>query len=286
MLELILISISAFITGTFSGKFLATKGITADNALENHQKPLIWIILGIGLVIAFLLIIDNFNLAPLLPKVFPSIILLYFAGYFHQIIVGFGCFTFGLLLLLELSGKQSRQRIYQLLISLSAIAFALSILLSFLRPIDSLLGKAKIIDGVVWQTTSFTCAPSSIATLGRYSQKNPNSTEKEVVELTHTNRFGTTTLAEIKAMKHLGLQPKYKHNLSLTDLAKLNKLALLHVKEKNPKNGHKFSHAVALLLIDPVEKLVVIGNPLYGIQVKTFASMKEYWLGEAILVNG
>ena len=86
-------------------------------------------------------------------------------------------------------------------------------------------------------------------------------------------------------MKKLGLQPEYEHNLSLKDLAELNKFALLHVKEKNPRNGHKFSHAVALLLIDPVEKLVVIGNPLFGIQVKTFASMENYWLGEAILVN-
>ena len=285
MLELIFISISAFMVGTFSGKFLATKGITADNALENHQKPLIWIIFGIGLIIAFLLIIDKFNLAPLLPKVFPSIILLYFAGYFHHIIVSFGCFTFGLLLLLELSGKRSRRRMCQLGVSLGAIAFALSILLIFLRPVDRLLGKAKIIDGVVWQTTSFTCAPSSIATLGRYSQQIPNSTEKEVVKLTQTNRFGTTTLAEIRAMKKLGLQPEYKHNLSLNDLAEFNKFALLHVKEKNHRNGHKFSHAVALLLIDPVEKLVVIGNPLLGIQVKTFASMEDYWLGEAILVN-
>ncbi|MDJ0688597.1 MAG: peptidase C39 bacteriocin processing [Xenococcaceae cyanobacterium MO_188.B32] len=285
MLELIFISISAFMAGTFSGKFLATKGITADNALENHQKPLIWIVSGIGLIIVFLLIIDKFDLAPLLPKVFPSIILLYFAGYFHQILIGFGCFTCGLILLLELSGKRSPQRIYQLIISLGAIACALSILLIFLRPVDPLLGTPKIIDGVVWQTTSYTCAPSSIATLGRYSQKSPNSTEREVVQLTKTNRFGTTTLAEIKAMKKLGLQPEYEHNLSLKDLAELNKFALLHVKEKNPRNGHKFSHAVALLLIDPDEQLVVIGNPLFGIQVKTFASMENYWLGEAILVN-
>ena len=171
MFELILISVGAFIVGAFGGKLLANRGITAENALENHQKPLIWIILGIGLIIAFLLIIDNFNLAPLLPQVFPPIVLLYFAGYFHQILIGFGCFTCGLILLLELSGKRSPQRIYQLIISLGAIALALSILFIFLRPVDHLLGKAKIIDGVVWQTTSFTCAPSSIATLGRYSQK-------------------------------------------------------------------------------------------------------------------
>ena len=285
MLELIIISIVAFMTGAFSGKFLATKGITADNALDDHQKPLIWIISGIGLIIVFLLLIDKLNLAPLLPKIIPSTILLYFAGYFHQVIIGFGFFTCGLLLLLELSGKRSQQRMYQLGISLGAIAFALSILLIFLRPVNHLLGKAKIIDGVVWQTTSFTCAPASIATLGRYSKINPNSTEREVVKFTQTNRFGTTTLAEIRAMKQLELQPNYQHNLSLNDLAVLNQLALLHVKEKNPKNGHKFSHAVALLLINPVDELVVIGNPLSGIQVRTFASMENYWLGEAILVN-
>lgn len=286
MLELILICIGTFFLGAWSGKLLAARGITADNALENHQKPLIWIIVGLGLVIAILLIIDNFNLAGLLPKIFPSIILIYFAGYLHHLIIGFGFFTFGLLLLLELSGKRSRQRMFQLIISLGAIACALSILFVFLRPVNHLIGAAKIIDDVVWQTTAYTCAPSSIATLGRYSKINPNSTEKEVVKLTKTNRFGTTTLAEIRAMEKLALSPEYRHNLDLNDLLELNKLALLHVKEVNPKNGNKFSHAVALLLINPLEKVVIIGNPLYGIQIKTFASMDDYWLGEAILVNG
>ena len=286
MVELICISVGTFVIGAWIGKLLANCGITADNALDNHQKPLIWILLGIGSIIMILLIVDNFNLAHWLPKVFPPLVLLYFAGYFYHLVIGFGCFTFGLLLFLELSGKQSRQRISQLIMSLGAIACALSILFVFLRPVDHLLGDAKVIDGVVWQTTSYTCAPSSIATLGRYSKIHPSSTEKEVVQLTHTNRFGTTTLAEIKAMKKLGLQPEYVHNLSLNNLAQTNKLALLHVKEKNLETGHKFSHAVALLLVNPEEKLLVIGNPLYGVQVKTFAQMKNYWLGEAILVNG
>lgn len=286
MLGLIFVGIGAFFLGALLGKFLATRGITADNALVNHQKPLIWIVLGIGFMLMILIIIDHFNLAHWLPKIFPSLVLLYFAGYFYHLVIGFGCCTFGLLLILELSGKQSRQRIYQLILSLGAIACALSILLFFLRPVDNLLGDAKVIDGVVWQTTSFTCAPSSIATLGRYSHEQPKLTEKEVVALTQTNRFGTTTLAEIKAMKKLGLQPKYTHNVSLNDLFQFNKLALLHVKEENPENGNKFSHAVAMLFINPVEKLVVIGNPLYGVQVKTFAEMENYWLGEAILVNG
>lgn len=286
MFELIFICIAAFILGAFSGKFLASRGITADNALDNHQKHLLGFVIGIGLIIAILLIIDKFNLAGLLPLIFPPIILLYFAGYLHHLIIGFGCFTCGLLLFLELSGKRSRQRMHRLTISLGAIACALSILLVFLRPVDGLLGYAKIIENVVWQTTAYTCAPSSIATLARYSKIEPNSTEKEVVKLTKTNRFGTTTLAEIRAMKKLALKPEYKHNLALKDLYNSNKLALLHVREKNPKNGNKFSHAVALLFIDPIEKVVIIGNPLYGIQLKTFAEMNDYWFGEAIIVNG
>ena len=286
MLGLIFVGIVAFLVGALLGKFLAARGITADNALVNHQKPLIWILLGIGLMLMILLIIDRFNLAHWLPKIFPPLILLYFAGYFYHFVVVFGCFTCGLLLILELSGKQSRRRRSQLIFSLGAIVCALSILFVFLRPVDNLLGDAKVIDGVVWQTTSFTCAPSSIATLGRYSHEKPNLTEKEVVKLTHTNRFGTTTLAEIRAMKKLGLEPKYVHNVSLNDLFQFHRLALLHVKEENPENGNKFSHAVAVLFIDPEEKLVVIGNPLYGVQVKTFAEMENYWLGEAILLHG
>jgi hypothetical protein len=287
MITLALVCSLAFAGGALFGKNLAAVGITSDNALKNYQKPLMWMLIAIAPLIGLLIIIDKFHLAPLLPRIFPPLLLIYLAGYFNEIIIGLGCFFLGLLVLLEMSGKRSRKKVFQLLVAVGAIAFALSVLLFFLQPIKPLLDKPKIINGIVLQTTAFTCAPSTIATLARYTQKHPNLTEEDVVELTKTNRFGTTTLAEIKAMKKLGLNPQYRHNLSINDLIALNKPALMHVKEKNKtRKGVRFSHAISLLSINPEKELLLIGNPLYGIQIKTFQDMDEYWFGEAILVDG
>lgn len=286
MITLTLVCVSAFAGGGLFGKNLAQVGITSDNALKNHQKPLVWLLIAIAPLLGILILLDKFHLAPLLPKIFPPMLLIYLAGYFNEIVIGLGCFFLGLLLLLELSGKRSRRKIVQLSVALSAIAFALSILLFFLRPVQALVTQPKIIDGIVMQTTPYTCAPSSIATLARYTKIHPNLTEQDVVKLTKTNRFGTTTLAEIKAMEKLDLNPQYRHNLTIDDLIILNKPALMHVKEKRKKGkGVRFSHAVAFLGIDPKKELVLIGNPLEGVQVKTFYELEGYWFGEVILVN-
>jgi hypothetical protein len=233
-----------------------------------------------------LIAIDKFNLAPVLPKIFSPRLLIYLAGYFNEIIIGLGCFFLGLLLLLELSGKRSQLKILQLLLAMGAIAFALSVLLFMVRPVQDLVAQPKISNGIVMQTTPYTCAPSTIATLARYTKKQPNLTEKAAIALTKTNRFGTTTLAEIRALKKLGLNPQYRHNLTVDDLINLGHPALLHVKEKNKSGkGLRFSHAVAYLAADPIKKLVLIGNPLYGLQIKTFDELDQYWFGEAIIVR-
>lgn len=286
MVILVLFCLLAFACGGMLGKNLAAIGVTSDNALKNYQKPLVWILIAIMPLLGILVLLDKLNLASVMPKIFPPMILIYLAGYFNQIIVGLGCFFLGLLLLIESSGKRSRQKIIQLLLALGAIAFALSILLFFLQPVQGMLAQSKIIDGVVMQTTPYTCAPSTIATLARATKQHPLITEKEVVNLTQTNRFGTTTLAEIKAMSKLELNPEYRHNLTIDDLITLNKPALLHVKEKrNTGKGVRFSHAIALLSINPQEGLILMGNPLYGMQIKTFDEFGEYWFGEAILVD-
>jgi hypothetical protein len=286
MVILVLFCVLAFACGGMLGKNLAAIGVTSDNALKNYQKPVVWILIAIMPLLGILVLLDKLNLASVMPKIFPPMILIYLAGYFNQIIVGLGCFFLGLLLLIESSGKRSRQKMVQLLLALGAIAFALSILLFFLQPVKAMLAQSKIIDGVVMQTTPYTCAPSTIATLARATQQHPLITEKEVVNLTQTNRFGTTTLAEIKAMSKLELNPEYRHNLTIDDLIALNKPALLHVKEKRKTGkGVRFSHAIALLSINPQEGLILIGNPLYGMQIKTFAEFGKYWFGEAILVD-
>lgn len=286
MMISIIICILAFLAGAWLGKNLAASGVTSDNALKNQQKLLTWLLGAIALLLGSLIIIDQFNFTPLLPQIFPPLLLIYIGGYFSQIIVGLGCFALGLAIALELSGKRNRQKMRQLSLAVGAITLALSLLLFLLQPVQALLASAKIVNGVVYQTTLFTCAPASIATLARYTQQHPQLTEQDVVQLTKTNRFGTTTLSEIKAMEKLALNPQYRHNLTIQDLIELNRPALLHVKEKNKNNeGVRFSHAVALLKIDPVRELIMIGNPLYGLQIKTFSEMQEYWYGEAILVG-
>ena len=286
MTILVLVCALAFTCGAMLGKNLAAIGITSDNALQNCQKPLVWLLISVMPLLGILVILDKLHLASILPQIFPSVLLIYLAGYFNEIIVGMGCFFLGLLLLLESSRKRSQQKIVRLMLALSAISFALSILLFFLQPVQAMVAKPKIINGVVMQTTPYTCAPASIATLARVTKKYLAITEKDVVTLTKTNRFGTTTLKEIKAMAKLELNPEYRHNLTVENLISLNKPALLHVKEKRKKGkGVRFSHAVALLSINSQQGLILIANPLYGMQIKTFKEFGQYWFGEAILVD-
>lgn len=286
MMSLGLVSGLAFVGGGVFGHNLALKGINSDNALKNHQKHLVWLLLANIPLIAILIILDKFHLASLLPKIFPSTLLIYLAGHFNELVVSMGCFFLGLLLFLELSGKRSQRRILELLGAIGAITFALSILAFFLQPVSAMVTQSKIINGVVFQTTPYTCAPASIATLARYTQKHPSLGEKQAVELTQTNRFGTTTLAEIRAMEKLNLNPEYHHNLTPKELIAFGKPALLHVKEKRKKSkGSRFSHAVAFFGADLEKQVILIGNPLFGAQIKTFEELKEYWFGEAILVD-
>lgn len=285
MVGLVLVCALAFAVGSFLGKSLAAKGVTSDNALKDYQRVLVWLIVAIALGSIFLVVLDKLHFTPLLPKIFPPMLLIYLAGYFNRAIVLSGCFFLGLLIFLELSGKRSRQKIAQLLVAIGTISFALSVLLFFLQPVR-VVARPKIIQGIVMQTTPYTCAPASVATLARYIKKYPNLTEQNVVKLTETNRFGTTTLAEIKAMQKLGLNPQYRHNLTTDDLVTLNRPALMHVKEKRRLGkGVRFSHAVAYLAIDPGREMIVIGNPLYGLQIKTFEDLEQYWFGEVILVG-
>ena len=284
MISFVLVCVFAFGSGVIIGKKLALKGINSDNALKNYQKPLVRLLFAVASLLAVLILLDKFHLASLLPKIFPPMLLIYLAGYFHEIIVGLGCFFLGLLLLLELSGKRSKEKVIQVLVAMGTIAFALSILLFFMHPVRA--NQPKIVNRVVMQTTPYTCAPATIATLSRSTKRHLYLTEQDVIKLTKTNRFGTTTLREIKAMKQLDLDPQYHHNLTIKDLIALNKPALMHVKEK-PKTGKgvRFSHAVAYLAIDPNKRLILIGNPLYGLQIKTFEEFDTYWFGELIAVG-
>jgi Peptidase C39 family len=283
MIVIFIVCVVFFCLGIVVGKNLAVRGINADKSLDKHKTLLLVGFVTVAIVFTLLFIVDRYNIAYLLPKVFPSSILLFLGGYFNNFVLYWGCSIIGLLVALEVFGRSHIRQKIQLSFALIAISYALVYHLHYLLPIGHLVTRSIIYDDVVIQTTPYTCAPASIATLVRLVGNKPNFTEKDAIELTQTNRFGTTTLAEIKALDELGLQPQYAHNLTIKDLIARNQPALLHVKEKY--RGQLNSHAVALLEINTPQQLITIANPLYGKQVKTFQEMNEYWFGEAIFVN-
>ncbi len=136
----------------------------------------------------------------------------------------------------------------------------------------------------VHQTTAYTCAPASIATLMRLTGLDTNSSERAVVEIAGTTRRGTSTLAELHAMEDLGLAPRFARRLTVDSLVAHGGPALLHVNEPLP-GGRRIRHAVALMELDTVQRTLVIGNPLRGRQVITFDQLDGYWIGEAVFVG-
>ncbi len=150
-------------------------------------------------------------------------------------------------------------------------------------PITDLVESPRVLGGIVLQTTPYSCSAATIATLVRKVNPNLTITEKDVVKIAGTSRLGTTTLAEIRAMEELSLEPQYERNLTIKDLANRRQMAVLHVME--PVAGQRIQHAIALFEIDLAQGNLTVANPLYGKQIKTFEEMKDYWLGEAIFVT-
>ncbi len=284
MLVIILICGISFLIGGSIGNRLAAQGITADINLEKHQGKILWVLIAIASIILSMYLLSILNLMHQVLFIIPTFIRLYIQAYSYKLILASGCLVLGLLVFLELSGKSSPRRMLQLSMAVVILTIPLTIFLHFCLPVTNSLDKPRVRDEVVvLQTTSYTCAPSSIATLARFIGKHRSLSERDVVKLTMTNRFGTSTLAEIRAMEKLGLNPKYKYGLTRQDLIKVDRPALLHVRLRMP--GRVISHAVALLSVDSQQKVLTIADPLSGIQKMKFAQLKGYWLGEAVFVD-
>lgn len=270
----------AFVAGSWFGWFLAKHGVTADNALQRHQRQVYLIgsvVLGAGTLITVLMISERQS------PWFPSFLLLYVGAYFWHFVLFICCFFSGLLLLLEQPGWKQRQRLQQLILFLGVSLSAICFLLYQSLPITDLVEPARISEGVVLQTTSYSCSAATIATLARRVNPALQTTEMDVVKLAGTSRQGTSTLAEIHAMQALGLAPQYERNLTIAELVHRNQMAVLHVME--PVSGTKIQHAIALLEINAAKGTLTVANPLYGKQVKTFDEMKNYWIGEAVFIT-
>ncbi|MBW4488786.1 MAG: hypothetical protein KME12_13450 [Trichocoleus desertorum ATA4-8-CV12] len=278
---LLTITLISFLAGLFTGRVLARRGFTAANALQHHQKQ-VYVIsllaLGIGTLLSIVLVAGRSS--PLVP----NFLLLYVGTYIWDVILAVCCFCTGLILSLELPAWKDVQRLQQLILFLLVSLSATCFLVYYQLPITNLVQAARVSEEVVLQTTPYSCAAASIATVAQLVNPNTPITELDVVQLAGTSRRGTSTIAEIHAMQALGLSPQYERNLSIQDLVNRQQLAVLHVME--PVGAAKISHAIALLAIDPAKQTLLLGNPIYGRQVKTFTEMQDYWLKEAVFVSG
>jgi len=286
MLGLILVSSLFIILGALSGKFLAIKGITINLNIENPktQKWILIILSIVPLIVLLLTWLDTLQISQKVTIFIPNIILLYLAEYLYNFMIVIGCFVLGLLIGLELFNGSKSDSKTELFVGLALISLVLSLLVYQKYPIINTLKEPQIIDDyIVLQTTDFSCAPASIATLARLSGKHPQLTEKDVTLLTNTGRLGTSALAEIRALKKLDLTPEFRRNLTVDNLAEINLPAILHVKEPIGKN--LINHSVALLSVDRDKKIVKIANPLYGIEYKSYEQMNGYWYGEGVFVR-
>jgi len=261
--------------GTLLGRRLASRGITAENALKGHQ-------LGAYLVLAFA--VGSVALLYLAPKILwlPTLAILLAEAAVWPAVQALAAGALGLAVTLEWPGRRDRRRLATLIGSAAVLALAVGFLAWRSVPIAGLLQPSRIVDGVVMQTSSYTCAPATIATLAR-ALGDSGATERRMVELAGTSRQGTTTLAEIRTMASLGMAPRFARGLTAESLAAAGRLALLHVDEFVVTTAVR--HAVALLAVDARNRTVTLGNPLYGRQVKPWSALRNYWTGEAVFVS-
>jgi hypothetical protein len=272
-----LTALLGLVPGAILGRRLAASGLTAQNALIGRQRLAYATLVGVGAAGA--LIYYSYKVRWL-----PDTLVLYGEVAFlpaTQLVAGF---AIGLLLLLEWPGRRDSVRRRQLIAGTAILVVGWGFLAYRSLPIASQLAESLVIDGVVMQTSSYTCAPASIATLARHLLQDTTVTERQAAVAARTTRGGTHTLGEIRAMRALGLEPEFRRQLNADSLVAREGLALLHVDEPQP-GGRTIRHAVALLEIHPNARMMTLGNPLYGRQMKSFDDLDGYWLGEAVFAT-
>jgi hypothetical protein len=272
----LLTGIAGFLLGAVIGRRLATRGITAVNALEGRQLPALLLVLVLGLAGLVAYFRHEFPWLPTVPTLYAEALLVPAL----RVVVSL---SLGLVIWLEWPGRRDPARRRSLVFGTVLLVVCLSIVVRQSLPLTNKLGPSAIVDGVVIQTTAFTCAPASIATLVRAVLGDTTMSERHAVRFAKTTMGGTTTLQEIRAMDALGLSPEFVTGLTVDSLVRRGVPALLHVNE--PVAATTIRHAVALLEVDAAAQTVVVGNPLYGRQVRRFADLEGYWLGEAIFVG-
>jgi hypothetical protein len=272
----ILTSLVGLLIGAFGGRRLAARGITARNALEGRQTAAYLIFGGAGLVgLGICFKPDSFEV--------PAVVALYGEAMLVPGMLLLVCFGLSLLVTLEWPGRKEPARLRALITGLVTLVTCMTFLGYRAMPVTSILGASSILDGVVMQTTSYTCAPASIATLARFILGDSSATERTMTQLTHTSRWGTTTLRELRAIRSMGLDARFSNRLTVDSLVALGFPAILHVDEP-VATGTTIKHAVALLNVDSVGGSASVGNPLRGLQIVRLDELDVYWSGEAVII--
>lgn len=260
--------------GAVFGHRLGARGVTAENALTGRQAAAYLSLGGVaGAAFALYFAHD----IPWLPTAG----VLYGEAALWPLIQLVASSGLGLIITLEWPGRKDKRRLRNMLSGTFALLLAAAFLLYRDLPVSGILGEAQVSGDVVMQTTAYTCAPATIATLMR-AMGDSTVTERDAARLAGTSRMGTSSLQEVRAMKRLGMNPRFARGLTPESLAASGSLALLHVDE--PVASTTIRHAVALLSVDGPGRTIIIGNPLHGRQVVSFDSLRGYWLGEAVFV--
>jgi hypothetical protein len=273
----ILASLVGLLVGVLVGRGLSARGITAQNALEGRQA-VAYTVFFVAAVVGLGIYLKPASLQP------PVVLSLYGEALLVPGMLFLACFGLSLLVVLEWPGRKDAVRRRSLLTGSILLLVCLAVLGFRAVPVTSILGESSILDGVVMQTTSYTCAPASVATIARFVLGDSFATERSMIPLTRTNRWGTTTLRELKAIRALGLGARFSNRLTVDSIIALGLPAVLHVDEP-VATGTTIRHAVALLGVDTAASTVSVGNPLRGLQVVRVDELEDYWSGEAVLVE-
>ncbi|MEQ8537716.1 MAG: hypothetical protein RIB93_09665 [Coleofasciculus sp. D1-CHI-01] len=141
-------------SGAILGNRLAAQ-ITLSNNPKNYRRKINRMFLAIATITTLIILGVQFKVY----RILPLIVRLYLGAYHKPIILALGCLTLGLVVSIELSGQRSRQRLRLLMGVVVGMMLPLMIILYYTLPITGMVSEPLVIEGVVLQTTSHTCAP-------------------------------------------------------------------------------------------------------------------------------
>ncbi|MDO8665296.1 MAG: hypothetical protein Q7J79_01690, partial [Gemmatimonadales bacterium] len=195
-MSVVAVIVVALALGALLGHRLAARGLTAANALLGRQVLAYAILIAVGAAGFLLYRAPQLAWMPTVAAVYGELAALHGAR-------ALAAFALALLLILEWPGRRDLRRFRQLLGGGAVLALLAGYLAYRALPLRIRL-DSWVEDGVVMQTTAYTCAPASIATLVRWFGGDTAATEASVAYLAGTTREGTSTFHELRVMRRLG----------------------------------------------------------------------------------